>query len=130
MPAESVSLQSISARVGTLTPAQWGVIQANAEAAGDAASASVVARYAGGTSSPGIEARGLGGIVKAAVKAALKHGYQFLPKPIKPFASKILDVLETLEDWTEGPIISGLMAVGIPYDVAQSAAFWIATFAV
>ena len=80
VPSQAEAAQASSARVGTLTPAQWAVIQSSAEAAGDGASAAVAARYAAKGSSSGIEARGLGGIGKATVKAALKHGYQDLPK--------------------------------------------------
>lgn len=70
------------------------------------------------------------GVFKAAIKAALKFGYAYLPKPIKPLAGKILDVLETLDNWVERPIITALMAAGIPYDVARAAAFWVVTLAV
>ncbi|MCI1222869.1 MAG: hypothetical protein LKG16_07085 [Bifidobacterium subtile] len=67
-------------------------------------------------------------IAKKAIIKVFRWGATKLPAKVRPYAWKIADFLETLQNWEEGPIIWGLMQLGIPYDVAQQAAWWIVTF--
>lgn len=72
-------------------------------------------------------------LLKKALKAALKYYGHKIPKPIRPYAGKILDVLEQTEVWEEAGLTAAFltaafMAVGIPPDVAHQAAHWIVVF--
>ena len=55
-------------------------------------------------------------------------GASRLPAKIRPHAGKIVNFLEDLQNWEEGPIIWGLVELGIHIDVAQQTAWWIVTF--
>ncbi|MDO4412899.1 hypothetical protein [Cutibacterium sp.] len=58
----------------------------------------------------------------------LRHSTHKLPAKIRPWASKIANVLEDTEEWEKAPIIYALGKAGMPYDVAKAAADWIVFF--
>ncbi|GHD06247.1 hypothetical protein GCM10008096_16010 [Zhihengliuella salsuginis] len=60
--------------------------------------------------------------------AALRYGQDKLPKSWRPHANKAADLIEQWDDFQEGTITAGLMAVGVPYDVANGMAYWIVVF--
>lgn len=68
-------------------------------------------------------------LAKKALLVTLRYSADKLPKAMRPYAKKIANFLEDLENWQEGPIITGLMALGIPYDVAAATATWVVIFA-
>ena len=67
-------------------------------------------------------------IAKKAVTTALRWGAEKLPKAIRPYAGKTAGFLEALDNWTDGPIIAGMLELGIPYDIVQAALTWIHIF--
>lgn len=123
----------------TLSASDWRYIENRANAEGDksgahaarAMASRVTAETAGNQTAPKrVETQNVvTALAKKAVIAALKHGGNKLPKKLRPYSGKLLTFFENLETWQEGPIISGLMAMGIPYDVAHYAATWVVTFA-
>lgn len=60
---------------------------------------------------------------------ALRYGADKLPKAMRPYANKIANFLDDLQNWQEGPTITGLVALGVPYDVAEATATWVVFFA-
>ena len=67
-------------------------------------------------------------VAKKAIKTALIHGRNLLPAKIRPWADKIVDVIDTIDDFSEGALIFGLQGAGVPYDVARGIAQWVTTF--
>ena len=67
-------------------------------------------------------------LAKKAAIAALRYSSNKIPAKLQPYANKIANFLEDLENWQEGPIITGLMALGVPYDVASAVATWVVVF--
>ncbi|WP_156761489.1 hypothetical protein [Microbacterium karelineae] len=118
---------STAAMTATFTHAQWRVIERNARAAGDKEAAAYAAAQADPNS---IRPMGLGGLALKAIKYALKYGYDLLPKAVKPYAGKVLNVLDAIEEVAEYPITMLLWHNGVPYDHARLIAQWIVTFAV
>jgi hypothetical protein len=130
---------SSSSSVQTLSASDWRYIADRAASDGDKSGARaaetmasrVEAKSAGDKSVPKrVETQNVvTAMAKKAVIAALKHGGSKLPKKLRPYSSKLLTFFENLETWQEGPIVAGLLQIGIPYDVAQYAATWVVTFA-
>ncbi|GAA1557887.1 hypothetical protein GCM10009691_34990 [Brevibacterium picturae] len=123
----------------SLSASDWRVIAKRAGSAGDKSGAEAAQHMAIRTANspqssklptkPAQPQNIVTTVVKKAVIAALRHGGNKLPKKIRPYSQKILNFLEDLEKWQEGPIITGLMAAGLPYDIASYTATWIVTFA-
>lgn len=137
--AKSIASCSVSTNGSTCTtvvdegchahgkPRVGRVIERNARAAGDAEAAAYAAAQADPNS---LRPMGLGGLALKAIKYALKYGYDLLPKAVKPYASKVLNVLDAIEEVAEYPITMLLWNNGVPYDHARLIAQWIVTFAV
>lgn len=134
--ANPTPAESESGDLPQLTVEDWKAVQAEAKAAGDdnAAEAAeygatVAANKAGSRANAAVVAPMLvPTLVKKAIKAALKYGGHKVPKPLRPYTNKILDVLDNAEAWEEATLTTGFMAVGIPPDVSQQAAHWIVVF--
>lgn len=133
---ESAASAGGSEEFPQLTVEEWREVQEAAEAAGDAQAAEA-AEY--GKTVAENQAKAQAGelvvtpmlvptLIKKAVKAALKYGGHKVPKPLRPYTNKILDVLDNTEAWEEAGLTTGFMAVGIPPDVSQQAAHWIVVF--
>ena len=56
----------------------------------------------------------------------LRYGQHRLPASIRPWATKIADFLEGVDNLGHHVITLGLMQAGMPYEVAVGAADWIA----
>ncbi len=110
-----------------LTADQWRQVAAASERVGDhagaAAARQMVARSSGGT-----QVQFLWSVAKAAAKAVLKNARHLVPARIRPYADKILDVLETYDNLKETAIFGALVNAGLPPDLARYTAQWIATF--
>lgn len=114
-----------------LTQEDYTVIANNARNHGDLEGAALIENYANMRNNPGTRIHTTNVITTIAKKAVIKifrWGASRLPAKIRPYAGKIANFLEDLQNWEEGPIIWGLVQLGIPLDVAQQAAWWIVTF--
>lgn len=138
--SESAPSAAKSATTGTnLSASDWREIAKRAQSAGDTSGAKAAQQMSTrtennpqGSQHPNkpVQPRNIvTTVVKKAVIAALRHGGNKLPKKIRPYSQKILNFLEDLKKWQEGPIITGLMAAGLPYDIASYTATWVVTFA-
>jgi hypothetical protein len=129
-----VSASVISRQLVSLTSQDLKDIAGNARAHGDLEGAAVLDSYANQLNNAGLRTGRIQSIniittiAKKAIIKIFRWGATKLPAKLRPYAWKIADFLETLQNWEEGPIIWGLMQLGIPYDVAQQAAWWIVTF--
>ncbi|MGP5078659.1 hypothetical protein ACTXKZ_11410 [Brachybacterium alimentarium] len=119
-----------------LTVDEWREVQAATEAAGDTEAAEA-AEYGKAVAENQAKAKTgklvvvpmlVPTLIKKAVKAALKYGGHKVPKPLRPYTNKILNVLDNTEAWEEAGLTTGFMAVGIPPDASQQAAHWIVVF--
>ncbi|GAB3518280.1 hypothetical protein GCM10027402_03230 [Arthrobacter monumenti] len=121
--------------MGGFTSADWSAIAKNAEKAGDRVSAQA-ARQAAKTGQGGSTAGGgtvqpaniFTAVAKKALVAALRYGGPKLPKPMRPYAHKLANVIEDVGEFQEGALITAFQQVGIPYDVAATAAKWCVVF--
>lgn len=134
--ADPTSVEGEPGDLPQLTVEDWKAVQAEAKAAGDENSAeaaeygaAVAASKAGTRASTAVVVpMVVPTLIKKAIKAALKYGGHKVPKPLRPYTNKILDVLDNAEAWEEATLTTGFMAAGIPPDVSQQAAHWIVTF--
>ncbi|WP_313813661.1 hypothetical protein [Glutamicibacter sp.] len=124
---------SIGSTISQLTANDWKQIAARAKTTGDFSAAKAATDIA--QRKMPLENRNVARpanvvvtIAKKAVIAALRYGADRLPKKWRPYASKAANFLDDLQKWQEGPIISGLMAMGVPADVAQGIATWVVVF--
>lgn len=120
---ETSTAQSSSYYFG-LSRASLKEIAANTRTAGDNASAKAIDQYANGKHSRNI----ISSVAKKALIAVLRYGEHKLPAKIRPYAGKIINVIETVNDFQRGALTNALMAAGIPYDVADAAAYWCVVF--
>lgn len=67
-------------------------------------------------------------IAKKAVIQALRYGVNKLPAKMRPYVNKIIDVVEEIDQFQQGAVVLALTKVGVPYDVAVTAAQWIVVF--
>ena len=117
-----------------LTDEDYTAIAGNARAHGDYEGAAIIESHANTAithKKPGTGIHTTNVITTIAKKAVIKifrWGASRLPARIRPYAGKIANFLEDLQNWEEGPIIWGLVKLGVPYDVAQQAAWWVVTF--
>jgi len=129
--APAVTSQSASSLSGSLTASDWREVAKRASAASDVSSAqaanAMAARKAGSTN-VAQPANIITTLAKKAAIAALRYSSNKIPAKLRPYANKIANFLEELENWQEGPIITGLMALGVPYDVASAVATWVVVF--
>lgn len=70
----------------------------------------------------------LSSIARKLIKAALKHGRQYLPAKIRPWADRLYDLIDLIDSSTELAISTFLISQGIPPDVARATAQWIMFF--
>ena len=116
----------------SLTANDWKEIAKRASAASDTSSARIansMATQKSGSIGVAKPANMITSLAKKAALVALRYSADKLPKAMRPYAKKIANFLEDLENWQEGPIITGLMALGVPYDVASATATWVVVFA-
>lgn len=108
-----------------ITAAQWQEIARAAAAAGDTSAANAARAVADGrAASP----EAMSFLVKQAIKAALKYGRKYLPARIRPYADKLYNLIDLIENTAELSITTLLINAGIPPDVARYTAQWIVTF--
>lgn len=119
---ESVA-QSSSYYFG-LSRSDLNEIASKARIAGDTTGANAVSQYANGKHSRNI----VSSVAKKALITVLRYGQHKLPAKIRPYAGKIINVIETVNDFQRGALTNALMAAGIPYDVADAAAYWCVVF--
>lgn len=125
-------IQNVSNTSISLTASDWKEIAKRASVASDATSARIANSMAAQQSGPISVAKPaniMTSLAKKALLVTLRYSADKLPKAMRPYAKKIANFLEDLENWQEGPIITGLMALGIPYDVAAATATWVVIFA-
>lgn len=126
-----ISVSLLGSTLGGLNTSQWQVIAANARAAGDAVAAQAAAQAAAQTAvRPGgtVQPQAIGFLAKKAIKAALKYGKNALPKKIRPYADKLYNLIDNIENTGELRIATMLFNAGLPMDVARYTAKWIVTF--
>lgn len=131
-PSSTGVLKNASSIPLSLSANEWKEIAKRASAASDASSAQVanaMAARKSGSNSVAQPANIITSLAKKAAIVALRYSADKLPKAMRPYAKKIANFLEDLENWQEGPIITGLMALGVPYDVASATATWVVIFA-
>jgi len=131
-PSSANVLKNASSIPVSLSANDWKEIARRASAASDASSAQVanaMAAQKSRSSNVAQPANIITSLAKKAALVALRYGAEKLPKAMRPYAKKIANFLEDLESWQEGPIITGLMALGVPYDVASATATWVVIFA-
>lgn len=124
--------QSASTSAVSLTASEWKEVARRASAASDASSAKAANAMAArntGASNVAQPANIITSLAKKAAITALRYSSNKIPAKLRPYANKIANFLEDLENWQEGPIITGLMALGVPYDVASGVATWVVVFA-
>lgn len=122
------AVQNVSSFSPSLTASDWRKIARQASIAGDATSAQAATAMAAkstGSKNLAQPANVITALAKKAAIAALRFGTDKIPAKLRPYAHKIANFLEDLENWQEGPIITGLMALGVPYDVASGVATWV-----
>lgn len=124
----TIATTTISAegQFGGLTHQEWIDVSNAARAAGDTAAAHAAAEAAG--RADGIGSRSWTAIAKKAIKAALTYGRPYLPKTIRPWADKIVKVIDQMSATTEYGITVFLVQQGLPVDVARATAQWIVFF--
>ncbi|WP_155838717.1 hypothetical protein [Arthrobacter castelli] len=121
--------------MGGFTSVEWNAIARNAEKAGDRVSAQA-ARQAAKTAQGGSTAGGgavqpaniITTLGKKALVAALRYAGPKLPKPMRPYAHKLANVIEEVSEFQEGALITAFQQVRVPYDVAATAAKWCVVF--
>ncbi|MEJ5914011.1 hypothetical protein [Pseudokineococcus sp. 1T1Z-3] len=125
--AAPVSASAVSG-AGGLSAEQWDEVARAASAAGDQtasrSAADMAAKARGNVASPQVFPM----LAKNAVKAALKYGRGALPKQIRPYADKLYNLIDSIENTGEIAIAGTLSAGGLPPDQARFAAQWIVTF--
>lgn len=119
----------VGKRLGGLTADQWRVIARTAQASGDSVSAQVAAQAAvRAQGRGGVGTQSLSSIARKLIKAALKHGRQYLPAKIRPWADRLYDLIDLIDSSTELAVSTFLISQGIPPDVARATAQWIMFF--
>lgn len=116
----------------TITSLDWTDVAARAMAAGDheGAAASLEVRDAL-TEAEGAKAAPRNiwtALAKKAVIEVLKHASSKLPAKIRPYAMKIVGVIEQINSFQQTALVSALTHAGIPYDVSVATAQWIMFF--
>lgn len=110
-----------------ITVEQWRAIERLALASNDIGAAKA-ARQADDRASGRQVQTAWGTLAKKAVEAALKYGRQYLPAKIRPYADKLYNLIDQIENTAELGIATFLTSQGIPPDVSLAAAKWIVTF--
>ncbi|MBF6670258.1 hypothetical protein [Glutamicibacter sp. FBE19] len=126
------AIQNVTSTSWSLTASDWKEIAKRASGASDVSSARVansMAAQRSGSISVAKPANVITSIAKKTALIALRYGADKLPKAMRPYANKIANFLDDLQNWQEGPIITGLVALGLPYDVAEATATWVVFFA-
>jgi hypothetical protein len=67
-------------------------------------------------------------VAKKLILQALRYGVNKLPAIIRPYASKIVNVIEDLNEFQQGTVVLALTKAGVPHDVAVATAQWIVVF--
>jgi hypothetical protein len=112
----------------------WREVAARASAAGDEDGARVANTMAGRVAGDSLAARGGSTqniwttIAKKAVLQALRYGTNKLPAKIRPYANKLINVVEEIDQFQQGAVVLALTKAGVPSDVAVAAAQWIVIF--
>lgn len=114
-----------STLVRGITSVQWQQIANAATAAGDSAAADAARAAAQGKI---VAPEAMSFLVKQAIKAALKYGRKYLPAKIRPYADKLYNLIDLIENTAEISIFTLLVNAGIPPDLARYTAQWIVTF--
>lgn len=116
---------------GSLSQSDLREIETRARLAGDTRAANDIAQYSKliSTSKPGATTNNIiTTVAKKALIATLRYGAGKLPPKIRPYAWKIADTLEAINNFQQGALIYALQMAGVPYDVAYTAAYWAVVF--
>lgn len=117
---------------GNWSSADWREVAERSRAAGDldgAAAAEAMADRADRGEGPDLGQRNIWtSIAKKAVIQVLRYSVDKLPKKIRPYASKIIKVVDEIDNFQEKAVVAALIHVGIPADVAAATAQWIVIF--
>lgn len=123
---------SVESGMTDLSVEDWNEIAERASAAGDAEGVSVaraMAARAERVAQGGSEHRNIWTtIAKKAVIQVLRYSVNKLPAKVRPYANKIIGVVEDLDQFQQGAVVTALVHVGVPTDVAITAAQWIVVF--
>jgi len=129
---EILSSATFESGVESLGVEDWNEIAEQASAAGDAEGVSVartMAARAERAGQPGAAQRNIWTtIAKKAVIQVLRYSVNKLPAKVRPYANKIIGVVEDLDQFQQGAVVTALVHVGVPTDVAITAAQWIVVF--
>lgn len=119
-----------AARADGLNSAEWRALAQRAEAVGDTAGASAsraMAERSTATATDG--ARNIwSALAKKALLQVLRYGINKVPAAIRPYVSKIIGVVEDLEQFQQAAVVTALVHAGVPADVAAATAHWIVVF--
>ncbi|MEX3610664.1 hypothetical protein VVR12_06410 [Rothia sp. LK2588] len=111
-----------------MTVSDWREIERRARVAGDIPSADLASYFANGKHRETSSNYGVAGWIKNAVKITLKYYKDRLPASIRPHADKLYNVLNRLDEWTEGSIATGLIQLGMDPVTAQTTAHHMSLF--
>lgn len=111
----------------SLSAEDWEIIAARARSAGDSEGAKAAQAEASRVRGSGLEAGPMWvtSVAKKALIAAFKYGRSYIPKRFLPYTDKIVRVLETTDAWEQSVLTAGLMAAGLPPDLARDIARWV-----
>ncbi|PZE80243.1 hypothetical protein DEI91_14815 [Curtobacterium sp. MCBD17_032] len=121
-----------AARSHGLSSVEWGALARQAEAVGDTAGASasraMAARSTSTATASGGERNIWSTLAKKALLQVLRYGINKVPAAIRPYVSKIIGVVEDLEQFQQAAVVTALVHAGVPADVAAATAHWIVVF--
>jgi len=123
---------SVESGLTSLSAADWNEIAMRASAAGDAEGVSVARAMATRVERGDQVGSGhrniLVTLAKKALIQVLRYSVNKLPAKVRPYANKIVGVVEDLDQFQQGAVVTALVHAGVPTDVAITAAQWIVVF--
>ncbi|WP_420361801.1 hypothetical protein AABM26_08115 [Curtobacterium aetherium] len=126
------SSATVESGVASLGVSDWNDIAERASAAGDVEGVSVARAMAARAERPGQPGPAQRNIwttiAKKAVIQVLRYSVNKLPANVRPYANKIIGVVEDLDQFQQGAVVTALVHVGVPTDVVITAAQWIVVF--
>lgn len=142
MPSQSAPSQTSSGVVRNdgLTPGRedgwrgidWQAVADQARLEGDdrgAGQAPEIRDHLSGVASERPQSRNIWtSLAKKAVIEVLKHSVSKLPAKIRPYANKIVNVVEDIDSFQQTAVVAALTRAGTPYDVSVATAQWIVFF--
>jgi hypothetical protein len=130
-PPPAVVAQLSTAGVTSTTPGagiDWGAIARAAYAAGDVQGARAAQQMERAANGQRVQVRAWNVLVKAAIKAALKHGRHLLPRVMRSWADKLYSWIDKIDNLKGAAMYMFLIKQGVPPDLAHTIVTWINTF--